>query len=121
MVEPGRHRHRHLVKDEDDLFIGRSDSAYATAYDCARQWSDAALSAGAQVDDVATTRRLLGNGHCTRPRELDCRFQTICEGCGFLQTGPEFVPILRRQRADAAGHGVRTRMRLYDELVGVID
>ena len=31
-------------------------------------------------------RRLLGNGHCTRPLELDCRFQTICEGCGFYQT-----------------------------------
>ncbi len=61
------------------------------------------------------------NGHCTRPRDLDCRFRTICEGCGFFETGPEFVPILRRQRDDAAGHGDRTRMRLYDELVRVID
>ena len=42
-------------------------------------------------------RRLLGNGHCTRPVELDCRFQTICEGCGFFQTSEEFIPILRRQ------------------------
>ncbi len=80
-----------------------------------------ALNAGTEVDDVATTRRLLANGHCTRPQDLDCRFQTICEGCGFFETGPEFVPILRRQRDDAAGHGDRTRMRLYDELVRVID
>ena len=48
-------------------------------------------------DAAQLHRRLLGNGHCTRPLELDCRFQTICEGCGFYETGPEFVTILRRQ------------------------
>jgi hypothetical protein len=72
-------------------------------------------------DPAARHRRLLGNGHCTRPLELDCRFQTICEGCGFFQTGPEFVTILRRQRDDAADHVDVARTRLYDELVRVID
>jgi integrase len=72
-------------------------------------------------DAAARHRRLLGNGHCTRPLELDCRFQTICEGCGFFQTGPEFVTILRRQRDDAADHVDVARTRLYDELVRVID
>jgi integrase len=81
----------------------------------------AALTAGAVVDDVPANRRLLANGHCTRPRDLDCRFQTICEGCGFFQTDPQFVPILRRQRDDAASYGDHVRMRLYDELVRVID
>jgi integrase len=81
----------------------------------------AALTAGAVVDDVPADRRLLANGHCTRPRDLDCRFQTICEGCGFFQTDSEFVPILRRQRDDAASYGDHVRMRLYDELVRVID
>lgn len=57
-------------------------------------------------------RRLLGNGHCTRPLELDCRFQTICEGCGFYETGPEFVTILRRQRDDAAAHTDPVRTHL---------
>jgi hypothetical protein len=66
-------------------------------------------------------RRLLGNGHCTRPLELDCRFQTICEGCGFYETGPEFVAILRRQRDDAAAHTDPVRTHLYDELIRVID
>jgi hypothetical protein len=66
-------------------------------------------------------RRLLGNGHCTRPLELDCRFQTICEGCGFYETGPEFVTILRRQRDDAAAHTDPVRTHLYDELIRVID
>jgi integrase len=81
----------------------------------------AALTAGAVVEDVPANRRLLANGHCTRPRDLDCRFQTICEGCGFFQTDPQFVPILRRQRDDAANYGDHVRMRLYDELVRVID
>jgi integrase len=81
----------------------------------------AALTAGAVVNDVPANRRLLANGHCTRPRDLDCRFQTICEGCGFFQTDPQFVPILRRQRDDAASYGDHIRMRLYDDLVRVID
>jgi hypothetical protein len=81
----------------------------------------ATLTAGAVVDDVPANRRLLANGHCTRPRDLDCRFQTICESCGFFQTDPEFVPILRRQRDDAASYGDHIRMRLYHELVRVID
>ena len=70
---------------------------------------------------AAVHRRLLGNGHCTRPLELDCRFQTICEGCGFYDTGPEFVTILRRQRDDATAHHDITRTKLYDELINVID
>lgn len=37
-------------------------------------------------------RRLLGNGHCTRPLELDCRFQTICEGCGFSRPARSSSP-----------------------------
>ena len=72
-------------------------------------------------DAAARHRRLLGNGRCTRPIELDCRFQTICEGCGFFETGPEFVTILRRQRDDAADHADLTRTQLYDNLVRVID
>lgn len=72
-------------------------------------------------DAAARHRRLLGNGHCTRPLELDCRFQTICERCGFFETDAEFVGILRRQRDDAADHTDLARMTLYDELVRVID
>jgi integrase len=74
-----------------------------------------------ESDAAARHRRLLGNGHCTRPLELDCRFQTVCEGCGFYQTGPEFLTILRRQRDNATDHADATRARLYDELVRVID
>lgn len=66
-------------------------------------------------------RRLLANGHCTRPLELDCRFQTICEGCGFFDTDVDFVDILQRQRDDATAHADAMRTKLYDDLVKVID
>src|SRR2546429_8179140 len=33
--------------------------------------------------------RLLGNGYCTRPPELDCAFESICETCTCLQDGAE--------------------------------
>jgi integrase len=83
----------------------------------------AAVTASSDQDRAVAVehRRLLGNGHCTRPVELDCRFQTICEGCGFYETGPEFIPILRRQRDNAAEHADFARAQLYDNLVRVID
>ena len=59
------------------------------------------------------------SGHT--PLEIDCRFQTICEGCGFFETDVEFVPILRRQRDDATAHADLARTKLYDDLIGVID
>ena len=77
--------------------------------------------AGDSADDARLHRRLLGNGHCTRPLELDCRFQTICEGCGFYETGPQFVTVLRRQRDDAAAHTDLARTQLYDQLIHTTD
>jgi len=66
-------------------------------------------------------RRQLANGYCTRPLELDCRFQTICEGCGFYETSVEFIDILGRQRDDATAHADAAQAKLYDELFTVID
>ena len=31
--------------------------------------------------------RLLGNGDCTRPPELDCTFESICVGAPFCELG----------------------------------
>ena len=75
----------------------------------------------AAADRAAVHRRLLGNGHCTRPLELDCRFHTICEGCGFYDTGPQFLDILRRQHDDATDHHDNTRTALYQQLINTID
>jgi integrase len=61
--------------------------------------------------------RLLANGHCTRPPQLDCSYQTICEGCGFFETGPEFIPILRRQKDNAVEQADFERSHIFQELI----
>jgi site-specific recombinase XerD len=61
--------------------------------------------------------RLLGNGYCTRPPELDCAFEAICETCTFFQTGIEFRPTLQRQRDHAAKHDQHHRVDLFDRLL----
>jgi len=61
--------------------------------------------------------RLLGNGHCTRPPELDCAFESICETCTFFQTSIEFRPTLQAQHDDAAAKGQEHRADLFDQLL----
>jgi site-specific recombinase XerD len=61
--------------------------------------------------------RLLGNGHCTRPAELDCAFEAICENCSFFQTSIEFRPTLQAQHDDAATKGQHHRAALFDQLL----
>jgi site-specific recombinase XerD len=61
--------------------------------------------------------RLLGNGHCTRPTELDCAFDSICETCSFFQTSIEFRPTLQAQHDDAAAKGQHHRAALFDQLL----
>ena len=41
-------------------------------------------------------RRMLGNGYCARPVEMDCHFESICESCTFFVTTIEFRPTLQR-------------------------
>ena len=59
----------------------------------------------------------VANGHCTRPAQLDCSYQTICEGCGFFETGPEFIPILRRQKDSAVEQADFERSHIFQELI----
>jgi site-specific recombinase XerD len=65
--------------------------------------------------------RLLGNGYCTRPPELDCAFEAICESCTFFQTSIEFRPTLQRQRDHAAQHDQTHRVDLFDRLLTRVD
>jgi site-specific recombinase XerD len=80
-------------------------------------------TAGANMRRLAAEahQRLLGNGHCTRPVALDCQFESICERCGFFDTGPEFIPILRRQRDHAADHGQSDRAELFQGLLSNVE
>lgn len=61
--------------------------------------------------------RLLGNGHCTRPAELDCAFESICENCSFFQTSIEFRPTLQAQHDDAEKKGQHHRADLFNQLL----
>lgn len=61
--------------------------------------------------------RMLGNGHCARPVEMDCHFESICESCTYFFTTPEFTPILMKQRDDAAAKGQVGRQRIFDGLL----
>ena len=70
---------------------------------------------------VETYQRLLGNGYCTRPPELDCVFESICETCTHYQTGLEFQPVLLRQRDHAVEHHQPQRAELFNKLLDGID
>ena len=61
--------------------------------------------------------RMLGNGLCTRPVELDCRLESACETCSYFATGPEYIPVLLRQRDHAKQHQQAERVDLFEGLI----
>lgn len=65
--------------------------------------------------------RLLGNGYCTRPAQLDCAFESICETCTFFQTSIEFRPTLQAQHDDALAKEQTHRAQLFGSLLDRIN
>jgi site-specific recombinase XerD len=65
--------------------------------------------------------RMLGNGYCTRPPELDCAFESICETCTFFQTSIAFRPTLQAQHDHATAHNQDHRGQLFASLLARID
>jgi integrase/recombinase XerD len=65
--------------------------------------------------------RMLGNGYCARPVEMDCHFESICESCSFFVTTIEFRPTLQRQRDDAARKGQIGRQKIFDGILNRLD
>jgi len=61
--------------------------------------------------------RLLGNGYCARPAELDCTFEAVCENCTFFQTSIAFAPVLQAQHDDAAAKSQTGREHLFSQLL----
>jgi site-specific recombinase XerD len=100
------------VADEYFAVTDQVDALYAQA----RQ-----LPADAIGPKMARLRRehhrLLGNGYCTRPQELDCAFEAICENCSFFQTSIEFRPTLQAQHDDAEAKGQHHRAAVFDQLL----
>jgi integrase len=60
--------------------------------------------------------RLLGNGWCRRPAQLDCSFESICESCTHFTTDPTFQPVLLRQRDHATANEQTGRAQLFTKL-----
>jgi integrase len=61
--------------------------------------------------------RMLGNGYCTRPRQLDCAHDSACENCVYFQTTIGFRPTLQAQHDDAAAKQQTERAELFARLL----
>jgi site-specific recombinase XerD len=100
-----------VVADEYAAVTAQLDSIYGPT-----------IEASLEPANMARLRReaharMLGNGLCTRPVELDCRMESACETCSYFSTGPEFVPVLLRQRDHARDHHQPDRAALFDTLI----
>jgi len=85
----------------------------------------AQLPAGAAGPRMARLRRehhrLPGNGYRTRPPQLDCAFESICETCTYFQTSIEFRPALQAQHDHAAARSQEHRQQLFASLLAQVD
>jgi integrase len=64
--------------------------------------------------------RLLGNGWCQRPVQLDCSFESICETCVHFATDETFEPVVLRQRDHATTNDQTSRAELFTNLLDQI-
>ena len=62
-------------------------------------------------------QRMLGNGYCNRPAQLDCQFESICESCAYYSTDQTFTPVLEAQRDHAADRDQHHRVDLFQMLI----
>jgi site-specific recombinase XerD len=102
------------------------DKTLATAYFDVADKVDALYGTGQPAPPLSAVHqemrgRLLGNGHCTRPRQLDCQHDTACETCVYFQTSIAFKPVLQAQHDDAATKGHTDRQHVFLELLQHVD
>ncbi|HET7475853.1 MAG TPA: site-specific integrase [Dermatophilaceae bacterium] len=107
------------VADEYFAVTKKVESLYATSQPAILP-ADAAGPAMRALRAEAS-KRLLGNGYCARPIELDCRYETICESCTMFFTTIEHRPTIQAQRDDAHTKGQTGRRDVYDTLLKRLD
>ncbi|MGI9613944.1 MAG: tyrosine-type recombinase/integrase [Acidimicrobiales bacterium] len=99
-----------VVADEYAAVTAKVEALYTTT-----------LPAETEGPNMARLRtehhRMLANGYCTRPPELDCHYESICETCTHYRTDLSFQPVLLRQRDHALKHGQDQRADLYTGLL----
>jgi integrase len=106
-----------------------ADRTVADAYDAVTDQVDALYTKPARLTSngtgsAAMTRlaaeydqRMLGNGFCNRPSQLDCQFESICESCAYYTTDDTFDSVLRAQRNHAAERRQHHRVDLFEMLL----
>jgi hypothetical protein len=102
-----------VVADEYQAVSAKIDALYGQEVELPADYETAGM---ARLRKEAHAR-MLGNGLCTRPVELDCRMESACETCSYFQTSIEFKPTLTRQRDHARSHGQTERAALFDKLL----
>ena len=107
------------VAEEYFAVTEKVETLYATSQPAALP-ADAAGPAMRTLHAEAA-KRLLGNGYCARPIELDCRYETICESCTMFFTTIEHRPTIQAQRDDADAKGQTGRRDVYDTLLSRLD
>jgi integrase len=108
-----------IVADEYFAVTKKVETLYATSEPAVLP-ADAAGPAMRALRAEAS-KRLLGNGYCARPIELDCRYETICESCTMFFTTIEHRPTIQAQRDDADTKGQTGRRDVYDALLKRLD
>jgi hypothetical protein len=106
-----------VVAEEYQAISDKVDALYGQELDLPADFETATM---AKLRREAHAR-MLGNGLCTRPVELDCRMESACETCSYFQTSIEFRPTLQRQRDHAREHGQTDRAALFDRLLDRVD
>lgn len=102
------------VADAYDNVTDQIDALYANPTGLRSNGSGSAAMTTISIDH---DRRLLGNGHCERPPQLDCQFESICETCAHFSTNTTFNPVLENQRDHAARRDQHARVDLFEMLI----
>jgi hypothetical protein len=102
-----------VVADEYQAISAKIDALYGQAPELPADYETTGMTRLRREAHA----RMLGNGLCTRPAELDCRMESACETCAYFRTGTQFLPILIRQRDHARDHGQDERTALFNGLI----
>ena len=111
------------------IYARIADQTVADAYDTVSDQVDALYTkpAGLRTNRTGSTamarlaaeydQRMLGNGYCNRPTQLDCQFESSCESCAYYTTDSTFDTVLHQQRDHAAQRDQHHRVDLFQMLL----
>ena len=117
-------------KEAQTLIYARiSDRTVADAYDKVSDQVDALYNklAGPRTNRTGSVcmahlateydQRMLGNGWCNRPPQIDCQLESICETCAYYTTDETFNPVLQAQHDHATTRDQHHRADLFQMLI----